>query len=121
MTKQLVFDGDSKDDQIRFEYLWDGILAGGSRGEAKDRKTLRLWATIQKKLHTISEETKNPDPRVRSLAARSLKAGPQAVIFEVGQIDEILARIEKVPWVGWQEIGAADVIDFLSAAPEVKE
>jgi hypothetical protein len=133
MNKRLTFDATFEDERTRFEYLWDGIILGGTRSrcrscgqelgvsDPKDRKALRAWAAIQKKLHTISEPDPSFDPLKRPVSARVLKPGTQEVVFEQGQIEEILARIEKVSWGGAQEIQVADVIDFLSAAPEVKD
>ena len=132
MEKMIQLDGSKETDQVLFEYLWDGIIAGGSKGEVRDRKSLRGWAAIQRKLQSISI----PDPNfnlktgkpidgfkgtMRPPSARNLKEGIQSVSLEVGQVDEIISRIEKVPWGGAQEIQVADLIDFLSAAPEVKK
>ena len=120
MEKQLVFDGDREIDRQRYATLWDGVILGGSRGEAKTRQELRRYAKIQRALKVIGQMTTDFDPRLRPPDPFILAPGRHEVLLEQGEIEDIEKRLEKVPWGGQMEIAVADLFDFLSAAPIVE-
>jgi len=120
MEKRLVFDADREVDRTRYTTLWDGVILGGSRGEAKTRQELRRYAKIQRALKAIGQITTDFDPRLRPPDPLILAPGTHEVVLEQGEIEDIEKRLEKVPWGGQMEIAVADLFDFLSAAPIVE-
>ncbi len=120
MEKRLMFDATRELDRQRYTTLWDGVILGGSRGEAKTRQELRRYAKIQRALKAIGEVTADFDPRLRPPEPMVLLSGTHEIVFEQGEIEDIEKRLEKVPWGGQMEIAVADLFDFLSAAPVVE-
>ena len=121
MEKVLTFDASKESDRQLFETLWDGVILGGSRGEAKTRQEIRRWAAIQRKLKAIGEVTRDFDHTQRPMDPLVLLPGVHTVTYEQGDIEEIEKRLEKFPWPGSKEVDVADLLDFLSAAPVKKE
>ena len=124
MEKVITFDASKDTDRRLFETLWDGVILGGSRGEAKTKQELRHWAVIQRKLKAIGEVTSDYNHNERPLDPLVLTPGTHTITLEQGDIEDIEKRLEKFPWPGSKEIDVADLLDFLSAAPvkdEVKK
>ena len=120
MKHTLTFD-DTDLGRSNFSHLWDGIVMGASKGEAKTDQTIRQNAKIQRELMKISAAAQNFDQRLRPMNARDLNAGGGTVSLEQGDIEHARKLVLGVPWPGHQDIAIADVLDFLGvaiAAPE---
>lgn len=121
VLKELVFDEDQ--DGV-FVILFDGLIFGGSQGQARSREKLRDEARAQRALMTISDPLPKDqlDARMRPPNARVLKAKrPQRLRLEVVFIELLQEYIAKVSWPGHQVLDVDDAYDLLATAPEVKE
>ena len=115
MKHTLQFD-DSDAGRSNFEYLWDGVVMGASKGEAKTDQTIRQNAKIQRALILVSDLAVTFDKQQRPINARNLKPGAHAVQLEQGDIEHARKLILGVPWPGHHDIAVADLLDCLGAA-----
>ena len=122
MKKTLIFD---KTDvgQRRFQYLYDGVILGGSKGQIQSKDDLREEARIQMALEAISNPLlkEQIDLRYRPECARVLTAEGGTVTLTVAQCERVEKLLGQVPWGGMQKIPVADLYDFLSVAPIATE
>lgn len=121
MKRVLTFES-ARQDQKRFELLYQAILIGGASAQPGSRggiEVLRREARLLDALDGISIADPDETKGLAGEPGRLVQAEAELVL-EQPDFELLKKRVEETPWLPKAARDVVDVIDWLSAAPEQK-